>query len=350
MHISTQRVALFAATAMALALTGCGGGSDEDNGTPPVGDGYTLGGSVSGLAANGRLVLQNNGTADLAVSANGGFTFGRRIAAGSTYAVTVSSQPAGQTCTVAQGSGTASGNVGNIAVQCGNLPPARFTVGGNVSGLAAGTSLTLQNNGGDDLAVGSNGGFTFPAALAGGAAYAVTIRTQPSGQGCTVRNGSGTVGSANVGAVEVSCATSVALPDGDWQQDLCSQVRPNQWGRNLWRITRESDTRVNVTLGLVMYSGANCTGTGTGSAAPGPAGGGGSFVLARTGSTATATAFWGTWTVPAAVPVVTPAVWARKGASLCILADSTPSVLPDAATVERTADLSIAGKGCYTRL
>lgn len=348
MHISTQRVALFAATAMALALAGCGGGSDDDNGPPPVGDSYTLGGSVSGLAANGRLVLQNNGAADLAVSANGGFTFDRRIAAGSTYAVTVSSQPAGQTCSVAQGSGTASGNVGNIAVQCGNLPPARFTVGGSVSGLAAGTSLTLQNNGGDDLAVGSNGGFTFPAALAGGAAYAVTIRTQPSGQGCTVRNGSGTVGSANVGAVEVTCATSVALPDGDWQQDLCSQVRPNQWGRNLWRITRESETRVNVTLGLVMYSGANCTGTGT--AAPGPAGGGGSFVLARTGSTATATAFWGTWTVPAAVPVVTPAVWARKGASLCILADSTPSVLPDAAIVERTADLSIAGKGCYTRL
>lgn len=349
MRTSTQRIALFAATAMTLALAGCGGGDDDNSGgTPPVGDGYTLGGSVSGLAANGRLVLQNNGGADLAVSANGGFTFGSRIAAGSAYAVTVSSQPAGQTCTVAQGSGTANGNVNSVAVQCGNLPPARYTVGGNVSGLAAGTSLTLQNNGGDDLAVGSNGGFTFPAALARGAAYAVTIRTQPAGQGCTVRNGSGTVGSTNVGAVEVACATSVALPDGDWQQDLCSQVRPNQWGRGLWRITRESETRVNVTLGLVMYSDASCSGTGT--PAPGPVGGGGSFVLARTGSTATATAFWGTWTAPAAVPVVTPAVWARKGASLCILADSTPSVLPDAATVERTADLSIAGKGCYTRL
>lgn len=108
--------------------------------------------------------------------------------------MTVKTQPAGQTSTVAQGSGAANGNLNNVAVRCGNQPPARFIVGGNVSGLAAGTSLTLRNDGGDD--------------------YAVTIRTEPAGQGCTVRNGSGMVGSANVGTVEVACATSVALPDG----------------------------------------------------------------------------------------------------------------------------------------
>ncbi|CAN7750623.1 hypothetical protein LJR066_006671 [Acidovorax sp. LjRoot66] len=45
-------------------------------------------------------------------------------------------------------------------------------------------------------------------------------------------------------------------------------------------------------------------------------------------------------------PVVTPAIQARKGASMCILSDSTAPVRPDAATVERTADLTIACKGC----
>ena len=40
-------------------------------------------------------------------------------------------------------------------------------------------------------------------------AYSVTVKTNPSGQSCAVSNGSGTVGSANVTNVAVSC-TSVA--------------------------------------------------------------------------------------------------------------------------------------------
>ena len=74
--------------------------------------------------------------------------------------------------------------------------PATFTVGGSVSGLSG--SVVLQDNGADNLTVTANGPFTFATGLASGAAYAVTVKTQPAGQTCTVANGSGTMGSANV--------------------------------------------------------------------------------------------------------------------------------------------------------
>ena len=64
----------------------------------------------------------------------------------------------------------------------------------------------LQNNGGNDLSVSGNGPFTFSTALAGGAAYAVTVKTNPSGQTCSVSNGSGTVASSNVTNVAVACS------------------------------------------------------------------------------------------------------------------------------------------------
>ena len=72
----------------------------------------------------------------------------------------------------------------------------------------------LQDNGGDDLSVTANGSFTFATAVASGAGYSVTVKTNPSGQSCTVSNGSGTVGSANVTSVAVSC-TSVASSASD---------------------------------------------------------------------------------------------------------------------------------------
>ena len=173
----------------------------------------TIGGTVSGLAASTSVVLQNNGGSNLTVSADGNFTFATAINSGAAYAVTVLTQPSGQTCTVASGSGTASANVTNVAVTCSNTPPQTFTLGGTLSGLAAGTSITLQNNGGSDLTVSANGGFTFAAPINSGATYAVTVSTQPAGQTCTVTNGSGTA-SANVTNVAVSCAASTFAVSG----------------------------------------------------------------------------------------------------------------------------------------
>ena len=59
-----------------------------------------------------------------------------------------------------------------------------YSVGGTVSGLSG--TVVLQDNGGDDLSVSANGSFTFATPLASGAGYNVTVKTNPSGQSCTV--------------------------------------------------------------------------------------------------------------------------------------------------------------------
>ncbi len=169
---------------------------------------YTIGGSVSGLAAGQSVVLQYNGGNDLTANASGVFIFGAPIAHAGAYAVTVSTQPAGQTCTVTNGIGTATANVSNVAVTCSANT---YTIGGTVSGLAAGQSVVLQNNGGNNLTVNASGAFTFSTPIAHGSAYAVTVSTQPAGQTCTVANGLGTA-TANVSNVSVHCnAASYAI-------------------------------------------------------------------------------------------------------------------------------------------
>jgi hypothetical protein len=200
------------AAMLALALAACGGGGSL------IGADATIGGSVTGLSGAG-LVLRNNGSESLSVPAAGRFAFVNPVPRGAAYAVTVATQPAGQTCVVANGSGTApdAGNVENIGVTCTNTtppppPPAgSYTIGGNVSGLT-GSGLVLNNNGGNDLAVTANGAFTFSTAIAGGAAYAVTVATPPSGQRCEVANGSGTVAAANVTSVAVTCTSTSPPP------------------------------------------------------------------------------------------------------------------------------------------
>ena len=167
---------------------------------------YSVGGTASGLTS--AVVLQDNGGDDLSVGASGAFTFATALATGSAYNVTVKTNPAGQTCSVANGSGTVgSANITNVAVTC-TAAPATYSVGGAVSGLSG--TVVLQDNGGDNLSVGTSGGFTFATALATGSAYNVTVKTNPAGQTCSVANGSGTVGSANITNVAVTCTAAPA--------------------------------------------------------------------------------------------------------------------------------------------
>lgn len=182
-----------------LALAACGDSQNWDNERAFV----SVGGNVSGLT--GTVGLRNNGQDDLALTANGSFTFPLQIATGDSYSVTISRQPVGQVCTIANGSGTATARVTNVAVTCRS----NVTVGGTISGLTG--TIVLQNNGTNALATAANGPFTFTASIPNGAAYAVTIRTQPVGQVCTVANGSGTA-TANVTNVAVACETFTLRP------------------------------------------------------------------------------------------------------------------------------------------
>src|SRR5690606_27652227 len=65
---------------------------------------HTIGGSVTGLSGAG-LMLQLNGGHDLAIAADGPFTFATQVPHGQSYVATVASKPDGQACTIANGTG-----------------------------------------------------------------------------------------------------------------------------------------------------------------------------------------------------------------------------------------------------
>ena len=67
----------------------------------------SVSGVVSGLAP-GTAVTLSDGAQVLPVAANGAFAFPGLLAPGTAYAVTVATQPAGQSCTIANGTGTVS--------------------------------------------------------------------------------------------------------------------------------------------------------------------------------------------------------------------------------------------------
>jgi hypothetical protein len=169
---------------------------------------FTIGGTLSGLKGTGPLVLLNNKTDALPLSANGSFTFSKGLAKGASYDVSVHTQPPGQICTVADGAGTvATKDVTNVKVTCVDA----YTIGGTITGLDVKDKLTLLDNGGDALSIliltsSSKGvSFTFKTPIATGGSYDVTVGTPPTDQVCTVTKGSGTVAKANVTNVVVAC-------------------------------------------------------------------------------------------------------------------------------------------------
>ncbi len=199
-----------------LLLAACGGGGGYGGGgMPPAGGGmltYTIGGNVTGLGSGQQVTLDNNGANQLSVAANGTFTFTTPVALNSSYAVTVGTQPAGQICTVSNGSGTGvMANITNVSVTCSANT---YTISGSVTGLGSGQQVTLDNNGANPLTVTANGTFIFTTPVAYNSSYAITVGTQPAGQTCTVANGSGSGVTANITNVSVTCSANTYTISG----------------------------------------------------------------------------------------------------------------------------------------
>ncbi|MBW8758335.1 MAG: hypothetical protein JF586_12055 [Burkholderiales bacterium] len=170
----------------------------------PAPQSYTVGGAVSGLGASG-LVLAN-GEDTLAVAAGAtAFTLPTAVAPGASYAVAVRTQPQGEQCSVGNATGTMAGaSVTNVAVTCAVLA---HSLGGSISGLPS-TGLVL-GNGTDTVAPAAGAlSFTFASPVAEGGSYSVAVQAQPSGATCSVGSGSGTMGSADVNAVAVTCSAN----------------------------------------------------------------------------------------------------------------------------------------------
>lgn len=81
----------------------------------------------------------------------------------------------------------------------------KYSVGGNITGLSG--TVTLQNNSVNPTPISTDGSFTFSTPIAQGSPYSVTVGTQPVNQNCTVTNGSGIIGGADVTNVTVACST-----------------------------------------------------------------------------------------------------------------------------------------------
>ena len=194
------RLLLACLTPLVLIAAGCGGGGGGDSAPPPA-PRFTLGGSVSGLSGSG-LVLAN-GTDTIVVDAGAtAYTLPTTLTSGSPFSVTVQTQPTGQTCAVADGSGTmGSANVTSAVVTCITNT---YTVGGSIGGLI-GSGLVLAN-GSDTLAVDANAtSFTLPTAVDFGSTFSVSVQAQPTGLTCSVADGNGTVAEANVSSLVVTC-------------------------------------------------------------------------------------------------------------------------------------------------
>jgi hypothetical protein len=117
-----MKSALVLALALAVSLLFLAGCSTSGSTTPPPPAMYTISGTVANLAGSGGVVLQDNSADNLQVTVNGSFHFSTTVASGSSYSVTVLTQPSSpaQQCTVANGSGSATGNITNVKVECGH--------------------------------------------------------------------------------------------------------------------------------------------------------------------------------------------------------------------------------------
>lgn len=192
-------------------LAACGGGGGGGGGSADVGpqpaptpNTFAIGGTVTGLN-DGATVVLKSGADTLAVNTNGAISFASPIPANGAFAVTVATQPVGQTCTVANGVGTGVvASISNIAVTCSALS---YSIGVSVAGLANGQAVKLQNNGSDTLALSTNGAASFVTPVAHNGSYSITVSEQPIGQVCTVSNAVGSGVVSDVSNVLITCST-----------------------------------------------------------------------------------------------------------------------------------------------
>jgi uncharacterized protein YfaP (DUF2135 family) len=119
-------------------LFGCGGGgSSSSPPPPPTQQNFSLGGVVTNLAPGASLQLASGGPGEVTLSANGTFKFPVVQPTSTSYTVTVKTQPAGQFCNVANGTGTiGAADVTNVGVTC-----AKILAGGTATLSASGGTV-----------------------------------------------------------------------------------------------------------------------------------------------------------------------------------------------------------------
>lgn len=124
------------------------GSSANNNNTPT----YTIGGTAYGLT--GPVTLQNNGSGNLTISADGAYRFSSPLNNNASFKVTISNSPSGDLCYVSNAEGSiSSANIANINVYCrkpgGNVLPT-----GSLNTARAGGHVSIQLDNGEILVTG----------------------------------------------------------------------------------------------------------------------------------------------------------------------------------------------------
>src|SRR4051812_37851841 len=163
---------------------------------------FTISAAATGLV--GTLVLQDDKTDQLTFTTNNTQTFARAYASGSTYSVSIASQPSGQTCSLSSNAtGTITANTTVTATCVSN-----FTISVTANGLAG--TLVVQDSKADTLKFTTNNTQSFASKYASGSSYSVTIQTQPTGQTCSLSsNATGTI-TANT-TVTATCVSNFTI-------------------------------------------------------------------------------------------------------------------------------------------
>ncbi|XDD53481.1 beta strand repeat-containing protein [Leptospira sp. WS4.C2] len=155
---------------------------------------YTIGGTITGLDGITGLGLTNSvdgSTLNVAV-ASGAFAFTQTYLDGTTYNISVTTQPNHpvQDCVITNGSGTiASANITNITIACTSTA---FPIEVTAVGIASGT-LTIRNNNSELLTISTNGLHRFPTNIITNNTYSLQIMSTPANHQCTLDLTSGTV-------------------------------------------------------------------------------------------------------------------------------------------------------------
>lgn len=205
-----RRGALALTWLLALPLGACGGASPAAAPTT-----YSVGVLITSQVAAGesfRFSLQSS--AQFAIVQQGGVEvkFAEPLPAGTAYTVSQTDGP--RSCTFSSNrTGTLAANV-TVTADCGR-PPTLTNLSGNFWG-PVGAQVVLKLNGGGDLQVTVppfGGGhdpynlvsFSFATPLLDGAAYQVTLASQPAGQRCRVYAGASGTLPAAAASVRVGC-------------------------------------------------------------------------------------------------------------------------------------------------
>lgn len=186
------------------ALLGCNAVEDvrEEPFTPVPTPNLVLSGEISGISTKRAVELQNNGANPRKFFATRGSSvtpLDVTVPLGSSYNITVKTQPFGRICTVANGTGVASASSPGIAVTCVSDPaiprfPLTVTIPAAVSSLSN-LALTLETEDGIQT-VDATGlsTYTFPDAVFNALSnvpaflYKVTATTETMENGLTIAN------------------------------------------------------------------------------------------------------------------------------------------------------------------